>query len=201
MHILSPASDTAIPHRYTVKSLEQKLQNKIALQEKFGWPDEAKRPMVCLPAGMTNELGGALFLDLLPGLLSLPIELLVLGKGSSQYGSLFTQLAKTHSHRIAIIPTTEEAERTMFAAADIALFLSDPSGMPQLKHALAYGAVPVAPEIDELENYNPNQESGNSFLFEAPSPWLAFGAVVRALETYKFPFDWRTIQKHGMANS
>lgn len=201
MHTLSPASDTTIAHRYTVKSLEQKLQNKTALQEELGWPAEPKRAMICLPAGMTDELGGALLMDLLPGLLSLPVEILVYGKGSSQYGALFTQLAATHNHRVAIMPANEESQRKMFAAADISLFLTDPADMPQLKHALAYGAVPVAPETDALMNYNPNQESGNAFLFEAHSPWLAFAGVVRALETYRFPFDWRTIQRHCMRDT
>lgn len=198
MTTLSPASDTAIAHRYTAKSLEQKIQNKTALQEELGWPAEPKRAMICLPAGMTEELGGAILMDMLPGLLSLPVEILVLGKGSSQYGALFTQLAATHEHRIAIMPANEESQRKMFAAADMTLFLTDPAELPQLTYALAYGAVPIAPETEALNNYNPNQESGNAFLFEGHSPWLAFAGVVRALETYRFPFDWRTIQRHCM---
>ena len=36
------------------------------------------------------------------------------------------------------------------------------------------------------------------FMFEKITVWHAFAAVVRALETYRFPFDWKTIQKHCM---
>lgn len=200
MHTLSPSSDTRIAHRYSAKSLDVKTQNKTALQEELGWPAEPKRAMVCLPMGMTDELGGELFMEVLPGLLSLPIELVVLGKGSSKYGTLFTELAASHSHRVAIIPPTDDAQRRLFAAADITLFLTDPSAFVELSHALAYGTVPVAPACTSLENYNPNQERGDAFLFNGTTSWDAFAAMVRALETYRFPFDWHTIQRHCMRN-
>ena len=79
-----------------------------------------------------------------------------------------------------------------------ALFLSNPTAHEELAHCLQYGVVPIAPEVKELDDYNPVQETGNSFLFEQPTVWNAFAALVRAIETYKFPFDWRTIQRHGM---
>jgi glycogen synthase len=49
-----------------------------------------------------------------------------------------------------------------------------------------------------LDNYNPVQESGNSFVFEKPTVWQCFASVARALETFKFPYDWRTIQRHAI---
>lgn len=199
MQILSPAADTAIARAYGPQSLDQKVQNKVALQEELGWPAEPKRAVLCLPAGMTDALGGALLKELLPGLLSLPIEILIVGKGSAAYGQLFTQLAKEQEHRVAIIPDEDDMLRKMFAASDMALFLADPSKQPELKSALGYGAIPVSLPCSVLENYDQNQESGNAFVFDKADVWTAFAAVVRALETYRFPFDWRTIQKHGMS--
>ena len=61
-----------------------------------------------------------------------------------------------------------------------------------------YGAVPIAPRTPSLQNYNPVQESGNAFLYDELTKWHCFGAIVRALETFNFPFDWRTIQRHCM---
>jgi starch synthase len=201
MHTLSPASDTAIAHRYSAKNLEVKIQNKTALQEELGWPAEPKRAMLCVPAGISEALGGELFTETIQGLLSLPIELVIFGKGSSSYGALCTELAAANPHRVAIVKSTEENQRKMLAAADMALFFTDANGLPELQAALQYGAVPVAPETPALTNYNPNQESGNAFLYEEKTSWLCFAAVVRALETYRFPFDWRTIQKHGMTRN
>ena len=130
--------------------------------------------------------------------MSLQIELLILGKGPQKYGEFFSKLASDQSHRVHIVAESDEAKRKMYAAADIALFLSDPNELPELKHALSYGAVPVSPASDLLDDYNAVQESGNAFLYEKETMWHAFAALVRAVETYKFPFDWRTIQRHCM---
>lgn len=48
-----------------------------------------------------------------------------------------------------------------------------------------------------LENYHPNDESGNSFTFTSSSPWSVFRAVVRAHETYRFPYDWQNVIRYA----
>lgn len=198
MQAFLPAYDPFIARKYSIGTVDQKLQNKTALQKENGWPSEPKRPMLCLPAGMTDKLGGDLLEQLLPGLLSLQMEIVVLGKGSAKYGTLFTQLAKEQSHRVHIIAEQEKDMHEMYAAADMALFLGDTTGMKELTHCLAYGVVPISTRATVLEDYNPVQETGNSFLFDEPTVWHAYASLVRAMETYKFPFDWRTIQRHCM---
>lgn len=194
---LSP-SVASLPRSYGAETVEYKVQNKTALQEELGWTAEPKRPVVCIPTGVSDKLGGELLKQILPGLMELPIEVLILGKGSAAYGSMLTEIAKEHSHRIAIIPNDEKAIAKMYAAADMALFLTDASGMDELKTALSFGTVPVAPVTKEIGDYNPNQESGEGFLYAKVSVWHCFAGLVRALETFKFPYDWKTIQKHCM---
>jgi len=194
----SPAYDNKIAQKYSAKSLDRKIQNKTALQKNLGWPQEPKIPLLCLPAGMSDELGGKLLQELLPGLLSLNIEIIIRGKGSNSYGALFTKLAEQNSHRIAIIPDHDDGIRSMVAAADMALFCASPERTAELTRCLQYGVVPVSPKANMLQNYNPAQESGNAFLYEHQDAWSAFAAIVRATETYKLPFDWRTIQKSCM---
>jgi starch synthase len=195
---LSPAYDNKIARKYSVKTLEHKVENKLALQKELGWAPEKRMPMLCIPTGMTEELGGKLLKEVLPGLLSQGIALLVLGKGSEEYGAIFTKLAEEKGHRVAIIKDTDEGRRKMYAAADMALFLSNPTGMSELETALQYGTIPVAPSCKALKNYNPVQEAGNSFLYDDNTKWHCFAALVRALETHVFPYDWRTIQRNCM---
>ncbi len=197
MPTLSPAGDTHLAHRYSYTSLEQKVRNKTTLQSDHGWPEETKRPMICLPAGMTDALGGDVLKQLLPGILASSAELLILGKGSAEYGTLFTKLQKEHKHRIAIIPERETDVHRMYGAADMALFLTPPPAK-ELQICLSYGVIPISAPAELLENYDPVQEAGNAFLFEGKTVWHAHAAFVRAMETYKFPYDWRTIQKHAM---
>ncbi len=198
MPLPSPSTDPHIVRHYAAGTLDQKLQNKTALQRELGWPAEPKRPMLCLPAGMTEALGGKLLEEVLPGLLSLQAEVLVLGKGSADYGALFTRLSKDQAHRFHIVSEDDKAIHRMYAASDMALFLSPAIPTQELNMCLAFGTVPVSFPHELLEDYNPVQETGNAFVFTHATTWHCFAALVRAIETYKFPFDWRTIQKHCM---
>lgn len=193
-----PFTDTSFEQRYARGSLEQKVENKVALQRALNWVEEPRMPLLCLPLGMTEELGGTLLKSLMPGLLSLPLSIVIRGKGSKVYGAFFTTLAKDHRHRIAILPDEESAVRAMVRAADVALFFSHPSEAQELLECLRHGTVPIAPGgAPLLFNYDPVEESGNAFLYEEKhGAWGCFAALVRALETYRLPFDWRTIQLH-----
>lgn len=197
MTILSPAYDNKIVRKYSARTIEHKMENKTALQEELKWIPEPKQPLVCLPSGITDELGGKLLEEVLPGLMELPIGIVIRGRGGKKYGELFTKLSKSAGHRVAILPDDEDSMRKMLAGCDIALFLSG-TDAETVENALRYGVVPVSLPGGALDNYNPVQESGNSFVYEQPTMWQCFGSLVRALETFKFPYDWRTIQRHAI---
>ena len=71
--------------------------------------------------------------------------------------------------------------------------------MLELKNLLAYGVVPVALEDPILTDYNPITESGNAFIFSKENKWLFFAAIVRAIENFKFTYDWQNIELAVMA--
>ncbi len=194
----SPSYDNKIARKYSAKTLEEKVQNKLALQEELGWPEEKKVPVVCVPVALTDANGARLFLEILPGLMELNVQLLVIGKGNKEIGEAISHLAKEKKHRVAIVKDTEDDRRKMYAAADMALFLADTNDVEELQHCLNYAAVPLAPATKALDNYNAVQESGNAFLYEKPNLWQCFASVARAAETFQFPYDWRTIQRHCM---
>lgn len=78
----------------------------------------------------------------------------------------------------------------MWRACDMAFCLSQEA----VEEALDAMVVPLAPKkMSHIQNYDPNREKGNAFVFEKLSPWLMFAAMVRACETYRFPFDWKCI--------
>ena len=186
-------------HADTLKltSPEQKAEAKSALQSEQRWPKEPRRAFVCIVSGMTEATGGELLESLLPGLATLQAQILILGKGSEHFGKLCTTLAKERAHQVAIIPNSDAAVEEMLKASDIALFCGEPT-KAMAESCLKHGIVPVCMQAAGLTNYNPNQESGNAFLYEGETPWHCFAALVRAIETYRFPFDWKTIQRNGM---
>lgn len=197
MTVLSPAYDNKIVRKYSARTIEHKIDNKIALQESVGWVDEPKQPVVSIISGMTESLGGELMEQVIEGLLELPISLVIRGRGSKKYGELFTKLSRSHSHRIAILQDDETHLRSLLSGSDIAMFFSEPQ-QEDLENALRYGVIPVSMPHALLQNYNPVQESGNAFVYEKATVWQSFASLVRALETFKFPHDWRTIQRNAM---
>lgn len=58
------------------------------------------------------------------------------------------------------------------------------------------GTVPVIRQgiIRDAVEFNPVKEEGNSFLFEEVNEWTVYAALVRAIENYGFPYDWKNLQ-------
>lgn len=79
-------------------------------------------------------------------------------------------------------------------AADIAISFN----FNDVQEMLLHGTIPVSIKRPELINYNPNKETGNGFIYEKQNSWSIFAALVRALETYKFPYDWKNIVRFGL---
>ncbi|HLD63334.1 MAG TPA: hypothetical protein VI913_00375 [Candidatus Peribacteraceae bacterium] len=198
---LSPSYDNKITRKYSSKTLEHKLDNKTALQAELSWPEEKRIPMIAVPSGVDEKTGGKLLLNLLPGLQAVGIELVILGRGGREFGEKMSQLAHEKGHRVAILKDDDVDQRKLYAAADIALFCFDAGNTEELQNCLRYGVVPIAPDTKALENYNPVQERGTAFLYDKMNEWHVFAALVRALETYKFPYDWRTIQRQCMESA
>lgn len=88
---------------------------------------------------------------------------------------------------------TKEIDR-LLSASDIAVVFNTHHNLVKL--LMTYGVVIVGENKSELlENYKPNEETGNAFLFDKKDLWSVFASVIRALETFKFPYDWKFIVK------
>jgi hypothetical protein len=116
------------------------------------------------------------------------------------------------------VPYNEKSRKELMQASDIMV------AMPfnDLEEMFLNGVVPISHEREGAMNYDPNQESGNSFVYSAvdigengvsdtrscnrmnlsevcesnssvDAHWKIFAALVRALETFKFPYDWKNI--------
>lgn len=96
--------------------------------------------------------------------------------------------------QIRVVSSHDAHYDAMWQACDaVYCFASD-----DLIKSGASGCVPIAPKsLKGVENYNPITEKGNAFVYETMSPWVMFSAAVRALETYKFPFDWKGIVRNA----
>lgn len=98
---------------------------------------------------------------------------------------------------VIFMPYSRANRKTLLEAADMAIVL--PSN--DADEFLLNGIIPVACQRDGLKDYNPNFETGNSFTYREDSSWGIFAALVRAMETFKFPFDWRNIVGEGVRSA
>lgn len=87
---------------------------------------------------------------------------------------------------------THDKDNEELSKSHIMLLLGEDENL--LKKAWENGVVPVTMAFSsKIQDYNPNTEAGNSFVYQNLNQWEVFAAIVRALETFKFPYDWRFI--------
>lgn len=86
----------------------------------------------------------------------------------------------------------DEASELILEQSHIVVLFEEDKDL--LNKAWKKGVVPVVQAFDgSIVDYDPNTESGNSFVYNSKNYWEIFAAIVRACETYKFPYDWKSI--------
>lgn len=197
--LTTPAYDNKIYQKYSKKTIQNKLKNKIALCQDLEIPYEKKVPLFCITFPLTDKNDLGLLESAMPGILGQPVQLVLTGIGTEKYQRLFTELSNKNPQKIIILPNTEENKRRIYAGSDGMLMTGDTTEcLKECKQAMQYGVVPIATPSELVQDYDPNLEKGNAFVYEKGSVWSFFAAMIRALENYRFPYDWRNIQVNGM---
>ena len=171
--------------------LNQLLQEKRqAKKQVFAhcWPKvDSGNPLLIVFATEDKHVKELLF-QLLEGLLVLPLQVVVVAKNQptgSNASSLRGKITWIDPGAIK----QPQLEKYLLAA-DMGLIFEEHQAT--IKKLFQHGIIPVGCEKSPLlANYHPNDETGNSFTFNTINPWDIFSAVVRAYETYRFPFDWQ----------
>lgn len=148
-------------------------------------PFSHQQPIVGFCAGTDEDL--EMLGQIIDGIEALKLPLIIFWSGSKKISPSWYEQA-------SVITPKDPHYESMWRACDMAYcFTSDDASM-----AFASGVVPLAPKgVKATENYNPNQESGNCFVYDTLNPWVMFSSLVRATETYKFPFDWKCIVRNA----
>jgi len=195
----NPAYDNKIYQKYSKKTIENKIENKRLFCEEVGLPFNKKVPLVCITYPLTDSNHLEIIQDIMNGILEQPVELVLTGIGTEKFQKFFTELAERDHTKVAIVENSEEEKRKIYAASDIVLIpTASEECITEAQQAMRYGAIPVIPPQPFAEDYNPNQERGNAFVYAKDSPWSLFATLIRAVENFKFPYDWKNIQAMAM---
>jgi starch synthase len=154
-----------------------------------------------------EQKGIDLLLEALPSLMSLPLQIIVLGSGEAQYEQELRAQAKRYPEQLAVLAGYDEAvAHHIQAGADCFLMPSrfEPCGLSQL-YSLRYGTVPIvrragglADTVVDASTENIAAGTATGIVFENTSADALTGAVRRALSLYAEQRTWKQIQLTGM---
>ncbi|MGZ8193745.1 MAG: glycogen synthase GlgA [Methylobacter sp.] len=203
----NPETDPILSVHFNYSSLNKKLLNKTALQEKLSLPVNKNIPVVGLISRLVEQKGIDLVLECLSHILTLPLQLVLLGSGDKVFEQQLFHFAKAHPDKMAVtIGYDESLAHLIEAGADIFLMPSrfEPCGLNQMYSQL-YGTIPVVRKaggladtvVDALpETLADNTATG--IVFTEASSGALVEAIKRALILYSQPVAWKQLQVKGM---
>ena len=170
----NPERDPVIAKNFGCDLLTDKFENKRALQQEVGLPQDQNIPMISIISRLASHKGLDLITEMVYNLMSCHnAQLVILGKGEACYESFFVELEKSFPEKVrALITYDRDLSKRIYAATDIFLMpsKSEPCGLSQMI-ASRYGAIPVTRETgglyDSIKGYweDGDQIHGNGFTF------------------------------------
>jgi starch synthase len=199
-----PANDPEIPQNYAIDSLHRRKANKTALVKEFSFDPDPNIPLLILISRMDQQKGVDLALAGLAKAVEMNWQVILLGTGDPKLEKACLKMEKAHPQRVrAALRFDAGLARRMYAGADILLMPSryEPCGLAQMI-AMRYGCVPLARATgglrDTIVDVGGSGEKGTGFLFKPATAAAFVGTMQRALDAYRDPVCWTSIQQQGM---
>lgn len=200
----NPKDDKFIFKNFDCNSIEDKVNNKLALQKELGLPQKSSTPMIGLISRLTHQKGCDLIVNMIDRLLQKDIQLVVLGTGDYWYEETFKNLQYRYPDKVSTnIKFDNTLAHKIYAATDMFLMpsLFEPCGLGQLI-ALRYGSIPIVRETgglkDTISPYNQYNGVGNGFGFKNFNSNELMQIMEYALTIYNDKDAWNNIIRQAM---
>ena len=201
--IMNPARDRLLSKTYSASRPAGKTACKQALRQQLGLPQN-NEPLAGMVTRLADQKGFDILTEALPEILTMGIQVVILGTGDPKYHRMLSDMAARHAdHMRVLLQYNDGIARNIYAASDLFLMPSryEPCGLGQL-HALRYGSVPVARKtggladtiIDEAEH--PGR--GTGFLFSEYSAVALSACIRHAVDAYGSGPKWQQLMLRGM---
>jgi starch synthase len=202
--VWNPEKDKHLPKKYNIKNIEQKVVNKQALAEKFGFEFDEDIPIIGLISRLYDSKGIDLVQKILPELLQMDIQMIVLGTGDKEYHTFFDQMSRKYPKKFAAyLGFNDDLAHLIEGGADIFLMPSkyEPCGLNQM-YSLAYGTIPVVRETgglaDTVKRYSEKTKEGTGFVFKEYDAKEFLAEIKRAIKVYHDQESWNKIIRSAM---
>jgi glycogen/starch synthases, ADP-glucose type len=202
----NPQNDPSLHTNYSVKTLELRQKNKLALQKEFGLKESAATPLFTFIGRLDQQKGVDLVLEALTKELPThPWQVVFLGTGDKTIEAKITQLQADFPEKVkAALRFDGALSHRLYAGADILMMPSryEPCGLAQMI-AMRYGCVPVARAtgglVDTIRDYSTEAETATGFLCTGLSGHEFADSLSAAAKIYSdFPKRWWRLQENGM---
>ncbi len=203
--IWNPGTDPHLAARYSAADPTGKKACKRALQREMKLPAR-NVPLLGLISRLAFQKGIDLIVDILPKLLTMDVQMVVLGSGEAQYHTFLTELRERYPGKLALrLGFDDPLAHRIEAGADILVVPSryEPCGLTQL-YSLRYGTVPVVRGTgglaDTVVPYLPGAAADHAtgFAFEAAHSEVLLNSLMLALQVYRDKGEWHGLMSRGM---
>ncbi len=203
--IWDPDTDQYIPFKYSVKTLDAKVENKKYLLKRFNKKFDPQTPLIGMVSRLVEQKGIDLVIEAFPEIMKMNAQVIILGTGEKQYHSKLEALAKKYSDKFILqLAYDDELSHLIEGASDIFLMPSkfEPCGLNQL-YSLKYGTIPVVRKTgglaDTVKEVNPQKGSGTGFFFDDYKAAEMVKAVAKAIALFGDQKNWQKIMRNDMA--
>lgn len=201
----NPETDRFIQQTFTADTLDQRLANKIALQEEVGLEVNSGAFLIGLVSRLVEQKGIDLVIQVLERFMSYTdAQFIFLGTGDRYYETQLWQIASRYPGRMAAYLLYNDAlSRRIYAGSDAFLMPSrfEPCGISQML-SLRYGCVPIVRRtgglVDTVSHHDPMNHAGTGYCFDRYEPLDLYTCMVRAWEGFRYKPQWREMQQRGM---
>ena len=206
MTVWNPATDAALPERYSRGSVAGKAACRRALLVELDFDPDDAGPVLGMIGRLDPQKGFDLLAGAAPDLIADGARLVVLGTGDPKLVGDLRVLALKHPKAVAVVEAFDrDLARRIYAGADMFVMPSrfEPCGQGQMI-ALRYGTPPIVHRTgglaDTVVDVDERPVDGTGFVHNAATTKALLEACRRAMTCFSAGGkDWAALQDRGMS--